>query len=173
MMAMFGLRLKPPTSQTTLALHFVPLPMLAISNAKILVVITFNDPIVHLRSTTRNLKVSLKIISLSLALCHSDLLLCEGSANSLPNALHYAMPKFSTSMGRSPPKEPAFISVLIDIQSRLETAETAKSVSMHFSKSTLTVLLKPRTTRLSLKPTKTLWVISSFVVIMTYNVSSP
>jgi hypothetical protein len=58
------------------------------------------------------LKVSLKNLSLSLALCHPDLLLCAGSTKSLPNALHYARRKSSTSMGRSPPKEHAFISVL-------------------------------------------------------------
>jgi hypothetical protein len=116
MMAMFGRRLKPPTLQMTLAFHFVPLPVLAISNAKILVVIIFNAPIVHLRSTTLNLKVSLKIFFLSLALCHADLLLCAGSANSLPNALLCAKQKYSTSMGRNHPKEPAFISVFINIQ---------------------------------------------------------
>jgi hypothetical protein len=55
MMAMLGLRLKPPTLQTTMALHFVPLPVLAISNVKTLIVITFNAPIVPLRSMTQNL----------------------------------------------------------------------------------------------------------------------
>src|ERR1700737_189895 len=166
MMAMFGRRLKPPTLQTPLALHFVPLPVLAISNAKTRVVITFNVPIVSLRSTTWNLMGSLKSLSLSLALCHPDLLLCAGSANSLPNALHYAMQKSSTSMGRSPPKEPAFISVLINIQSRLEIAETVGSVSMHFSRSTLSVRLRPRTARLSLKLARTLLVSSSFLKIV-------
>ena len=34
----------------------------------------------------------------------------------LPNALHYARPKSSMSMGRIPPKEPAFISEFINIQ---------------------------------------------------------
>jgi hypothetical protein len=116
MMAMFGLRLKPPTLQTTLALPFVPLPVLAISNAKTLVVITFNGPIVPLRSTTLNSKVSVKILSLSQALCHPDLLWFVGSAKSLPNALLCARQKSSTSMGRSHPKEPAFIWVLINIQ---------------------------------------------------------
>ena len=116
MMAMFGRRLKPPTLQTTLALHFVLLPVLAISNAKTLVVINFNAPIVPLRSTTQNLKVSLKIIFPYLALCLPDLLLCAGSANNLPNALLYARQKSSTSMGRILPKEPAFISVLINVQ---------------------------------------------------------
>ena len=96
--------------QTMLALHFVSLPVLVISNAKTLVVITFNVPIVPLRSTTQNLKVSRKILSLSLALCHPDLLLCAWSAKSLPNALHYVMQKYSTSMEKSPPKELAFIS---------------------------------------------------------------
>jgi hypothetical protein len=116
MMAMFGRRFKPPTLQTTLALHFVHLLVLAISNNQTRVVITFNAPIVHVRLMTRNLNVSLKILSLSLALYHPDLLLCAGSAKSLPNALHYARQKSSTSMGSSPPKEPAFISVFINIQ---------------------------------------------------------
>ena len=52
MMSIFGQRIKPPTLQTTLALQFVPLPMLAISNAKTLVVITFHAPIVsHVNDT--------------------------------------------------------------------------------------------------------------------------
>jgi hypothetical protein len=114
MMAMFGRRLKSPTLQTMLVLHFVLLPVLAISNAKTRVVITFIAPIVSLRSTTRNLKVSLKI--LPLALYHPDLLLCAGSAKSLPNALYYVRQKYSTSMGRSLPEEPTFISVFINIQ---------------------------------------------------------
>jgi hypothetical protein len=45
MMAMFGQRLKPSTLQTTFVLHFAPLPVLAISNAKTRVVIIFNAPI--------------------------------------------------------------------------------------------------------------------------------
>ena len=108
MMAMFGRRLKPPTLQTTLALHFVPLPVLAIFNAKTRVVIIFNAPIVPLRSTTQNLKVSLKIIFFSLALCHPDLLLSAGSANNLTNALHYVRQKSSTCMEMSLSKDPAF-----------------------------------------------------------------
>jgi hypothetical protein len=115
MMAMFGRRLKPPTSQTTLALLFVPLSVLAIFNAKTLVVITFNALIEPLRSTTQNLKVSLKILSLSLVLYHPDLLSFAGSAKNLQNALLYARRKSSMSMGRSPLREPAFISVLINI----------------------------------------------------------
>jgi hypothetical protein len=67
--------------------------VLAISNAKTLVVITFNASIVPPRLTTQNLKVFLKILSLSLALCHHDLFLSAGSANNLPNALLCAMPK--------------------------------------------------------------------------------
>jgi hypothetical protein len=34
-------------------------------------------------------------------LCHPDLFLCAGFAKSLPNALHYAKQKSSTSMGMS------------------------------------------------------------------------
>jgi hypothetical protein len=115
-MAMFRRRLKPPTLQTTLIFHFIFLLVLAISNTKTRVVISFNAPIVPLRLTTQNLKVSLKVLSLSLALCHPDLLLCVGSAKSLSNALHYARQKSSTSMGRSLLKEPAFISVFINTQ---------------------------------------------------------
>jgi hypothetical protein len=116
MMAIFGRRFKPPTLQTTLTLHFVYLPILAISNAKTRVVITFNAPIVPLRLTTRSLKVSLNILSFFLALCHLDLLLSATSANSLPNALHYARQKSSTSMGRNHLKKPALISVLFNTQ---------------------------------------------------------
>ena len=163
MMVIFGRRLKPPTLQTTLVLHFVPLLVLAISNAKTRVVITFNAPIVPLKWMTHELKVSLKIFSLSLALCHPDLLLSAGSTNSLPNALHYVRQKSSTCMGKGPSKELAFILVLINIQWRLETGETVGNAAMHSSRSTLSVCLKPRTTRLSLRPTKILLVSSSFV----------
>ena len=155
-----------------LALHFVPLSVLAISNTKTPVVITFNVPIVPLRSTTRNLKVSRKIFSFSLTLCHPDLLRCARSAKSLPNAFHYAMQKYFTSMERSPPEELAFILVLINIQWRSKTAGTAVSASMHFSRSTLSVRLKPSTARSSLKPTRTLLVSSFFLARMTHTVSS-
>jgi hypothetical protein len=90
-----------------------------------------------------------------------------------PNALLCAMPKCFTSMGRSLLKEPAFISVLINTQSRLETAETIGSASIHLSRSILSVRLKPLTARSSLKPARTLLVSSSFLAIMSHNVSSP